>query len=105
MDSLENLNINNKVISLLLNYINQFRLFDNVYLFGSILQDSEYQNDVDILLIYSSKYDEIFYSIESLRNNLERLLKLPIDFTILSVEEEKELLFLKRLAGKYIQLK
>ena len=36
-----------------------FSLFENVYLFGSILDDSKFSNDIDLLLIYSSYSNRI----------------------------------------------
>lgn len=91
------------------NYIKQnislFESFDNVYLFGSILKDDVIPNDIDILLIYS----EYCYKTEQeaiiISSVLEKEFVLPVDLTILSINEEKETRFINRLNSLYLKLK
>lgn len=82
-----------------------FSLFENVYLFGSILDDSKFSNDIDLLLIYSSYSNRILDDLNQISSVLETMYSLPVDFTVLSIEEEKDIEFLRRIYPKYIKLK
>lgn len=82
-----------------------FSLFENVYLFGSILDDSKFSNDIDLLLIYSSYSNRILDDLKQISSVLETMYRLPVDFTVLSIEEEKDIEFLRRIYPKYIKLK
>ena len=82
-----------------------FSLFENVYLFGSILDDSKFSNDIDLLLIYSSYSNRILDDLNQISSVLETMYRLPVDFTLLSIEEEKDIEFLRRIYPKYIKLK
>ena len=82
-----------------------FSLFENVYLFGSILDDSKISNDIDLLLIYSSYSNRILDDLNQISSVLETMYRLPVDFTVLSIEEEKDIEFLRRIYPKYIKLK
>lgn len=82
-----------------------FSLFENVYLFGSILDDSKFSNDIDLLLIYSSYSNRILDDLNQISSVLETMYRLPVDFTVLSIEEEKDIEFLRKIYPKYIKLK
>lgn len=82
-----------------------FSSFENVYLFGSILDDSKCSNDIDLLLIYSSYSNRILDDLNQISSVLETMYRLPVDFTVLSIEEEKDIEFLRRIYPKYIKLK
>lgn len=82
-----------------------FSLFENVYLFGSILDDNKFSNDIDLLLIYSSYSNRILDDLNQISSVLETMYRLPVDFTVLSIEEEKDIEFLRRIYPKYIKLK
>ena len=82
-----------------------FSLFENVYLFGSILDDSKFSNDIDLLLIYSSYSNRILDDLNQISSVLETMYRLPVDFTVLRIEEEKDIEFLRRIYPKYIKLK
>ncbi len=82
-----------------------FSSFENVYLFGSILDDSKFSNDIDLLLIYSSYSNRILDDLNQISSVLETMYRLPVDFTVLSIEEEKDIEFLRRIYPKYIKLK
>ena len=81
-----------------------FNSFKNVYLFGSILNINKVPNDIDILLIYEKFSNDLIDEINIIRSTLENLSGFFIDLTVLSVEEEKEVKFLKRI-NKYIKIK
>ena len=40
-----------KVVDLIKQHVNLFYMFDKVYIFGSILEEEKYSNDIDILLL------------------------------------------------------
>lgn len=50
-DTIMSLN-NNNIVTLIQSNITLFEKFDKVYLFGSVVDDNKFPNDVDILLIY-----------------------------------------------------
>lgn len=81
-----------------------FNSFKNVYLFGSILNINKVPNDIDILLIYEKFSSNFIDEINIIRSTLEKLSGFFIDLTVLSVKEEKEVKFLKRI-NKYIKIK
>ena len=93
-------------ISRLVNrHIKLFSSFKNIFLFGSILNYGKTPNDVDILLIYTEYSTQLMNDLNIICSVFASLSELPIDFTVLSVEEEKNTLFLKRLNSKYLKLK
>jgi len=96
--------INN--ISYLMNqHIELFNSFTNIYLFGSVLNTEKAPNDIDILLIYSEYSNTIMKDLDIISSMFIKLNKLPTDLTVLSVEEEENTKFLKRLNSKYLKLK
>ena len=76
-----------------------------VYLFGSVVY-SENPNDVDVAIIYDSRYiailDAISYRKEIIKMISQQIIPLPVDVILLSVEEEKELNFLS--SAKHVKL-
>lgn len=105
MNMLINSNIANDISKHIRQNIYLFSLFENVYLFGSILDDSKFSNDIDLLLVYSSYSNRILDDLNRISSVLETMYRLPVDFTVLSIEEEKDIEFLKRIYPKYIKLK
>lgn len=105
MNMLINSNIANDISKHIRQNMYLFSSFKNVYLFGSILDDSKFSNDIDLLLIYSSYSNRIIDDLNQISSILETMYRLPIDFTVLSIEEEKDIEFLKRIYPKYIKLK
>ena len=81
------------------------RWFKHVYLFGSILDEEAQHNDIDILVVYKTYSKEVENAIHSIKNVLERESGIMIDLTALSIEEETETAFLKRIEPRYLQLK
>lgn len=105
MNILINSNIANDISKYLRQNIYLFGYFENVYLFGSILDDNKISNDIDLLLIYSSYSNRILDDLNQISSVLETTYGLPVDFTVLSIEEEKDTEFLKRIFPKYMKLK
>lgn len=104
MNLLENYNDIEKIVPLIKLHIHLFDDFENVYLFGSIL-DKKLPNDIDILLIYSKFSDNLICSTNNISNELQKILNFPIDLTVLSLEEVKEVKFLDKIKSKYIRIK
>lgn len=95
----------NNIVTLIQSNIALFEKFDKVYLFGSVLDDNKFPNDVDILLIYDEGADEIIDDINSVIISLQNLLDISVDLTVLSAEEEQDTQFLNRISPRYINLK
>lgn len=82
-----------KVVDLIKQHVNLFYMFDKVYIFGSILEEEKYSNDIDILLLYSFyngpffSYD-IFKRVDEITTYIERLTFYPVDKTIQSLAAE-----------------
>lgn len=105
MDILTNSKIRNDVKEIIRQNIELFNDFDNVYLFGSILDEENTPNDIDLLLIYSIYSHDIVNHLTAIRFVLEKEIRLPLDLTVISVEEEKEIKFLNKLNSKCLKLK
>ena len=99
------LNISNNISEFIKQHITLFDFFDNVYLFGSILNERVYANDIDLLLIYSNYSNNIINNLNQICSVLEEKYNLPVDLTVLSMEEEKETKFLKKISPTYLKLK
>jgi len=105
MDILMKSNIYDSIPNFIRQHIALFDSFDNIYLFGSILNISKAPNDIDILLIYSKHSNSIIKDLNNISSVLEKMFNLPIDLTVLSIEEERETKFLKRIDSLYLKLK
>lgn len=101
---LENYNDIEKIVLLIKLHTHLFDDFENVYLFGSIL-DKKFPNNINILLIYSKFSDNLIYSTNNISNELQKILNFPIDLTVLSSEELKEVKFLDKIKLKYTRIK
>lgn len=62
-------------------------------------------NDIDILLIYSEYSNKIINEMSIICSVLEELSGLSVDLTVLSVKEEKDTEFLKKINSAYLKLK
>ncbi|MFQ9922871.1 MAG: hypothetical protein ACLRVU_05125 [Beduini sp.] len=82
-----------------------FDYFDNVYLFGSILDVKSNPNDIDMLLIYSEYSDKIINDLNFIRSFFKKIIELPIDLVVLSSVEEKDTEFLKKINSLYLKIK
>jgi len=96
---------NNCVVMAIRENVNLFNLFDEVYLFGSVLDGTKIPNDVDVLLIYSEYSDVIIEETKQISYLLEGLTGLAVDLTVLSTEEERDTQFLGRISQQYLKLK
>ena len=96
---------NNRIVMAIRENIALFDLFDEVYLFGSVLDGTKTPNDVDVLLIYSKYSDVMIEETQKISNLLERLIGLAVDLTVLSTEEERDTQFLGRISQQCMKLK
>lgn len=48
---------------------------------------------------------EIENALKKISNELQKVTDLPIDLTVLSVEEEKDIAFLEKIAPNYLKIK
>ena len=103
MDTLTNLD--KDIPKLVSEHIDLFDSFENVYLFGSILKPEMVHNDVDILAIYLNYSNRINNDILMILDELEKASGLPVDLTVLSVEEEKDTTFLEKIKPYYLKIK
>ncbi len=98
-------NDKNSVLKLIICNINLFDSFSNVYLFGSILHSKKNPHDIDILLIYSIYSVKLIKNVNRIFYILNKESELPIDLTVLSVAEEKEMKFLEKQNLNYLKIK
>lgn len=105
MSMLTNYNKKNYALILIKQNISLFNLFNNVYLFGSILNPKNHSHDIDILLIYSTYSDRLIENINRIYYTLNNISKLPVDITALSITEENEIDFLKKQNLNYFKVK
>lgn len=105
MDMLTNYNKKIYALNLVRENIDLFNLFNNVYLFGSILNSKKISHDIDILLIYSVYSEQLIKNVNCIYNTLNKISKLPVDLTVLSIFEEKEFKFLKKQNLNYLKIK
>ncbi len=103
MDTLTNLD--RDIPKLVSEHIDLFDSFENVYLFGSILKPEMVHNDIDILAIYINYSNRINNDILMILDELEKASGLPVDLTVLSVEEEKDTTFLEKIKPYYLKIK
>ena len=95
----------NHILNNIKKNISLFNIFENVYLFGSILCKDKVSKDIDILLIYSKYSQDLIKNVNYASSILNDICNLPIDFTVLSVDEEKDIQFLQKLNFNYLKLK
>ena len=86
-----------KVVNAIQRRLSLLGIFKHIYLFGSVLDVNKSPNDIDILLIYDVYIDEVRQKANHMKKLLEEEFELPVDFTLLSVNEEKEVGFLSRI--------
>lgn len=101
---LKKLNKRDKIIKFICQHKELFNVFNEVYLFGSILQEMDKQNDIDLLLVYSQYSENILTSIKMIRTLMENHYKIPIDCTILSENELLNTEFLTKI-NNYLKIK
>jgi nucleotidyltransferase domain len=92
------------IICLIKENQNFLSLFTEVYIFGSVLNNSKYR-DIDILLIYENVSPKLLSQKKKLEYLGKNKLGCSLDITMLSCSEEKEVRFLERLDSRYIKIK
>lgn len=93
------------ILKILRQNITLFHSFNEVYLFGSILNDNLIPKDIDLLLIYSKRPKMIINELNTICSVLEKTSRFPIDLTVLSMKEKEETKFLEKLKGLYVKVK
>lgn len=94
-----------RVLGFIRRKMDLFNAFRNVYLFGSVLSSEGLYNDVDILAVYDRWNGMIGEAVERAVNELEVGLQLPVDITVLSENEVREVAFLERIRPTCLRLK
>ena len=97
--------LENNILELIKKHISFFEPFKCVYLFGSATNPDLVHNDIDLLVIYEKYSQEIENALKKISNELQKVTDLPIDLTVLSVEEEKDIAFLEKIAPNYLKIK
>ncbi len=97
--------LSNDIQELIRVHMPLFSSFKHVYLFGSVLNSGAPHNDIDILVIYTKYSRTIGNDLRLISDKLEKACGLPIDLTVLSVEEEKDTAFLEKIKPYYLKLK
>lgn len=97
--------LNNDIIERVRKHITLFNSFENVFLFGSVLEPNTINNDIDILIIYIEYSNEFNNDLMLFSSELEKEIGMLVDITSLSVEEEKETEFLDRIKPNCLKLK
>ncbi|WP_407391741.1 nucleotidyltransferase domain-containing protein [Carnobacterium jeotgali] len=105
MDTLIALNKKNSIIQKIKYHKELFEPFENVYLFGSIINEKRTPNDIDLLLIYKDFSSKLLIDLDNISTIFNQLYGLSFDLTILSENEEKESSFIMRLNSNYLRLK
>ncbi|MCR5524424.1 MAG: nucleotidyltransferase domain-containing protein [Lactobacillus sp.] len=106
MSSLEKSKVKLEIIKFVRNNLEMFSSFSRVYLFGSVLyKDYQCFNDIDLLTIYSNSTRKIFDDIKQIKYRMSYQFSTPIDLTVLSEKEDKQVNFLKKVEPFYIRLK
>lgn len=105
MDTLIALNKKDSVIRKIIYHIELFSSFENVYLFGSIINEKRTPNDIDLLLIYKDFSSRLLIDLDKISTIFNQLYGFSFDLTVLSEHEEDESSFIIRLNSNYLRLK
>lgn len=89
--------ISNELQRFVANSGNLFALFDQVYLFGSVLIEKSNPNDIDMLLVYLDDTEKILTCLYDIREQVNDKFKHRLDLTVLSQRELEETQFLRRI--------
>ncbi len=96
---------NSDIVAIIRENVDLFKLFNQAYLFGSVLDANKVPNDIDILLIYSEYSTIIEEEIKRILFSLENMFGASIDLIVLSVDEERDTQFLERISPGYLRLR
>lgn len=95
----------NNILELIRKQSSLFNLFESVYLFGSAMNPSLIHHDIDILIVYAKYSKEIENALQKVADKLGEASGLPIDLTALSIQEEQDTAFLKKIHPRYLKIK
>lgn len=87
----------NPTIDVLIKNIQLFELFAQVYLFGSVAQNKEFPNDIDLLLVYDKYSSKIQSEKDYIYSFLKKILNLHVDLVVLSENELLETKILQKI--------
>lgn len=104
MNTLMNLK-NSDIVALVRENVALFELFDQAYLFGSVLVANKVPNDIDVLLIYIEYSTTIEEKTKHISRSLEKMFGVSVDLIVLSIDEERDTQFLNRISPHYLRLK
>lgn len=105
MDISTELKIKDSVIQKIIYHIEMFQSFENIYIFGSILNEKKKPNDIDLLLIYKDFSSSILIDLRKIRNTFKQLYGFYFDLTVLSENEAEESKFIIKLNSRYLKIK
>lgn len=92
----------NEIIKKILKNIELFSSYDEIFIFGSILKNKKFPNDIDILLIYNYYSDKLLLEYINILNNCLEFNGIPFNFIALSRIEENELGFFRKIENQNI---
>jgi len=101
MDILTNLEMSNRVRSLIVDNMQLLEGFEEIYIFGSILCTEKHPRDIDILLIYDFFKIDLIERRENIGRVIEKQMDLPVDITMLSCVEKEETHFMALINNKF----
>lgn len=89
--------MHHSIVNIVKEHLFLLKDIEHAYLFGSVLDANKKPNDIDVLIIYTDYTDKTRKQLQEFAKALESDIGLPVDLTVLSIEEEKEVQFLKRI--------
>lgn len=95
--------MHNGLIEIVKKHLTLLNAVEHVYLFGSVLVSNDIVNDIDVFIVYSEYNDVMQKQINKFKKCIENESEIPVDLTILSFIEEKQVCFLEKI--KSLQLK
>ena len=94
-----------EIVSGFLSFYNQnqdfFKSFEYIYLFGSVLSDAPFPNDIDLLLVYPRFKNELLSDINRIKKQAKHFFDIPVDITVLSIAELDQTAFLSKIKHYY----
>ncbi|TGM74292.1 nucleotidyltransferase domain-containing protein [Leptospira mtsangambouensis] len=82
-----------------------FKSFEHIFIFGSILKENKKPNDIDVLLLYSEYSNQLLTEFRYIKKEFSYFQEKPFSFIALSIKEEAETGFLKKLNPNPLKVK
>lgn len=82
-----------------------FKSFEHIFIFGSILKENCNPNDIDVLLVYSEYSNKLLTEFKKIKMEFNYFQEKPFKFIALSIKEEAEIAFLKKLNSNPLKIK